>query len=100
MSLTTSTVEAAGSCLERARAVMRAARYDEALDTLDGCEDWPEHVRDEAIVLKAEVLGRRDAIAAIEWLSGVSDAITTPSGRFAYELASGKAFANVRSIDS
>jgi DNA-binding CsgD family transcriptional regulator len=100
MSITRSTVEAAGSCLERARAVMRAARYDEALDILDGCEDWPEHVRDEAIVVKAEVLGRRDAIAAIEWLSGVGDAVTTPGGRFAYELASGKAFANVRSIDS
>lgn len=100
MSVTTTKVEAAASCLERARSALRAARYDEALDTLDGCEDWPEHVRDEAIVVKAEVLGRRDVIAAVEWLSCVADAVTTPAGRFAYELASGKAFANVRSIDS
>jgi len=100
MSVTTASVEAAASCLDRARKAVRSARYDEALETLDGCEDWPEHVRDEAIVLKADALGRRDAVSAIEWLSCVADAVTTPAGRFAYELASGKAFANVRSLDS
>lgn len=100
MSLSSPPVEAAASCLNRARVATHSARYDVALDLLHGCEDWPEHVRDEAIVLKADALGRRDAVSAVEWLSSVADAVTTPAGRFAYELASGRAFANVRNIDS
>jgi DNA-binding CsgD family transcriptional regulator/tetratricopeptide (TPR) repeat protein len=93
-------VESAASSLQRARKAARAARYDAALDLLQGCEDWPEHTRDAAIALKAEVLGRRTPVGALEWLSGVGEAIATPAGRFMYELELGRAFANVRDLDS
>jgi DNA-binding CsgD family transcriptional regulator len=93
-------VESAASSLQRARRAVRAARYDAALDLLQGCEEWPEHTRDAAIALKAEALGRRDPVAAVEWLSGVGEAIATPAGRFAYELEFGRAFANVRDLES
>lgn len=93
-------VESAASSLQRARRAARAARYDAALDLLQGCEEWPEHTRDAAIALKAETLGRRSPVAAVEWLTGVGEAIATPAGRFEYELEIGRAFANVRDLDS
>jgi DNA-binding NarL/FixJ family response regulator/tetratricopeptide (TPR) repeat protein len=99
MSLTTQVGEDAASSLHRARSAVRSARYGDALAILDGCEDWPEHVRDVAIVLKAEAL-RLNPVGALEWLTSVSDAATTPAGRFGYELVVGRAFANVRDFDS
>lgn len=100
MPTTTAPVEAAASSLDRARLAARAARYQDALVLLDGCEDWPEHVRDEAIVLKADALGRKDAVAAVEWLTGVADAVATPRGRFAYAIAAGRAFTHVRDLET
>ncbi len=97
---TTGVVGSAGAAFEDARIATRAARYDAALELLNGCEDWPETVRDAAICLKAEALGHRDGVATVEWLCAVEDAIATAPGRFAYELAVGKAFANVRDLDS
>jgi|SRR5580658_2480193 tetratricopeptide (TPR) repeat protein/DNA-binding CsgD family transcriptional regulator len=99
MALTTQVGEDAASSLHRARRAVRSARYGDALAILDGCEDWPEHVRDTAIVLKADAL-RLNPVAALEWLTSVSDAATTPAGRFGYELVVGRAFANVRDLDS
>jgi DNA-binding CsgD family transcriptional regulator len=99
MSLTTQVGEDAASSLHRARSAVRSARYGDAQAILDGCEDWPEHVRDTALVLKADAL-RLNPVAALEWLTSVSDVATTPAGRFAYELAAGKAFSNVRDFDS
>jgi DNA-binding CsgD family transcriptional regulator/tetratricopeptide (TPR) repeat protein len=100
MALTTQVGEDAASSLHRARRAVRSARYVDALQILDGCEDWPEHVRDAALVLKADAFGKSNPVAALEWLTRVSDAATTPAGRFGYELAVGKAFAYVRDFDS
>ncbi|HTW85156.1 MAG TPA: hypothetical protein VMD91_13895 [Candidatus Sulfotelmatobacter sp.] len=80
---------------------MRAARYGEAAEILNGCQEWPEHVRDNAIALKADALGRGGSyVAALEWLTGVADMVTTPAGKFGYEIALCRAFTNVRDLDS
>ncbi len=89
-----------GASLRQARLALRSAWYDAALELLDGCEDWPAPLAEEAVVLKGETLGRRDPVGALEWLTGLDDVISTPAGGFAYELAMGKAYANVRDLGS
>ncbi len=88
------------SSLRQARLALRSAWYDAALELLDGCEDWPAPFAEEAVVLKGEALGRRDPVGALEWLTGLDDVVTTPAGQFAYELAAGKSYANVRDLNS
>jgi DNA-binding CsgD family transcriptional regulator len=97
---TTMDEESVASRLCNAQLALRAAWYDAALDLLDGCQDWDQPHAEQAVALKAETLGRRDGVAAVEWIVASHDLVATPGGRFAYELAAGKAFANVRNIDS
>jgi DNA-binding CsgD family transcriptional regulator len=82
--------------LRDARVALRSALYEPALELLDGCEDWPSEQAEEAIILKAETLGRRDAVGAVSYLSSVEDLFTTTAGRFAFALELGKAHAAVR----
>lgn len=88
------------SSLRQARLALRSAWYDAGLELLEGCEDWPAPLAEEAVVLKGETLGRRDPVGALEWLTGLDDVIASPAGHFAYELALGKAYANVRDLSS
>jgi len=86
--------------LRDARITFRSAQYDTALRILDGCEDWPTAFADPAIALKGEVLNRRDALAAIEYLAGVQDIPSTPGGRFAFALEFGRAHGAVRDFSA
>lgn len=95
MSNTTDVVFAADS-LRGARVALRAASYDAALELLTECEDWPAELAEQAIVLKAETIGRRDPVAAVGYLSTVADLVSTPTGRFDFAVQSGKAHAAVR----
>src|SRR5581483_3664086 len=84
--------------LRDARVAVRSAWYDAALELLDGCEDWPVEFAESAIVLKAEVLGRRDAVEASRYLASVEDVPSSVQGRFDFALQSGKAHSAVRAF--
>lgn len=86
--------------LAGAREALRVAQYDKALALIDGSDDWDGPLCEEAVLLKAETLTRRNPIAALEWLARTNDLLTSPSARFGYLLASGKAYANSRNFDS
>lgn len=51
--------------LRDARVALRSALYDTALEVLADCEDWPAPYVEEAVVLKAETIGRSDPIGAV-----------------------------------
>lgn len=85
---------------EAARRHIRAARYDDALELLQGCEDWPSPHNEEAVLLCADVWTRRDPVAALELLARSQDLFETPGGLFGYYLATGKAYANSRNYDA
>ena len=59
--------------LRDARVALRAALYDAALELLENCEDWPAEFAEQAIVLKAETIGRRDPVGAVSYLTTVED---------------------------
>jgi tetratricopeptide (TPR) repeat protein len=86
--------------LREARAALYAARYDRALELLEGCGDWPALRAEPAVLLRAEVLGRRDPIGALAWLTGLEDLFAGEPARFAYALAAGKAYAAVHDLAS
>jgi tetratricopeptide (TPR) repeat protein len=86
--------------LGEARRALRAARYDRALALLEGCGDWPAARAEPAVLLRAEVLGRRDPIGALTWLTGLEDLFESEPARFAYALAAGKAYAGVHDLAS
>src|ERR1035437_1405669 len=84
--------------LRDARVAVKSAFYDAALELLEGCEDWPrDHVED-ALALKADVIGRRDPVGALAYLSSVNDVATSAKGRFDLAIAFGKAYAAVRNF--
>ncbi len=97
MSNTTGCVSVADS-LRNARVALRSALYDAALELLDHCEDWPSDVVEDAVVLKAEAIGRRDAVAALSYLASVNDVPSSPAGRFNFAIQLGKAHAAVRNF--
>ncbi len=82
--------------LRDARVALRAALYDAALELTDGCEDWPAEYAEQAIIVKAETIGRRDPVAAAEYLTTVEDLVSTTQGRFDFAIQLGKAHAAVR----
>jgi DNA-binding CsgD family transcriptional regulator len=84
--------------LRDARVALRSALYDATLELLDGCEDWPAEFVEDAIVMKAEVIGRRDPIAAVSYLTTVEDVPFSPGGRFNFAIQFGKAYATVRAF--
>ncbi len=86
--------------LRDARVALRSAWYDAALELLDGCEDWPSEYAEKGIVLKADAIGRRDAVGAIAYLTTVEDIPSSPAGKFAFAIESGKVHATVRDFSS
>ena len=91
----TDTAALAGS-LRDARAAQLAAHGDAALELLAGCEDWPEPYAEQAILIKADVLGRRSPSDGLAYLAGVEDLFASAAGRFARDVETGKLHAAVR----
>jgi DNA-binding CsgD family transcriptional regulator len=89
----------AADTVRDARFALLAAQYDAALSLLDGCEDWPAPQAERAALVKAEVLGRRDPIRALEYLAGVEDLFTSVEGRFGRDIAVGWGLSRVRDLD-
>ena len=85
--------------LDLARACIRDAHYDRALELLAACEEWPSPFDEQGILARAEVLTRRDPVLALEVLARYNDIFATETGRFGYYLASGKAYANSRNFE-
>ena len=88
------------AALEAARSALTSARYDDALDLLRGCQDWPVDLAEHAVLLKADTLIRRDAPAALAWLAATQDLVITDNARFHRELLTGRAYGNVRNFDA
>ena len=84
--------------LRDARVALRAALYDAALELLEDCEDWPAEFAEQAIILKAETIGRRDPVGAVSYLTTIEDLASSPAGRFNFAIQLGKAHATVRSF--
>jgi DNA-binding CsgD family transcriptional regulator len=82
--------------LRDARVALRAALYDAALELLEHCEDWPAEYAEQALIIKAETLGRRDPVSAVAYLTTVEDLVSSPAGRFTFAVQLGKAHATVR----
>jgi hypothetical protein len=89
----------AGS-IRDARFALRSAHYDSALQLLEGCEDWEAANAEEGVVLKAEVLGRRDPVAALQYLIGADDVFVSAAGRFGCDVEAGRLYASVRDFAS
>ncbi len=88
-------VDVAGS-LRDARVALRAALYDAALELTGGCEEWPAELAEQAVVLKAETIGRRDPAGAVAYLTTAEDLVSTTHGRFHFAIQLGKAHSAVR----
>src|ERR1700738_3701911 len=84
--------------LRDARVALRSALYDVALAILTECEDWPSEHSEDAVVLKAETIGRTDPVGAVTYLTSVEDLFTSTAGRFNYAIQFGKAHAGVRAF--
>ena len=82
--------------LRDARVAQRSAHYDAALELLQGCEDWPDDVIEQAILIKAGTMGRRDPSEALAYLASVEDLFASPGGRFGRDVETGKLYAAVR----
>jgi DNA-binding CsgD family transcriptional regulator len=98
MSNTTTGGVFAADSLRDARVALRAANYDAATDLLQGCEDWPADLREPALILKAEIMGRRNPVAAVSYLTTIEDLVSSEAGRFGLALQFGKAHASVRAF--
>ncbi|HEV2738845.1 MAG TPA: hypothetical protein VGU66_09725 [Candidatus Elarobacter sp.] len=86
--------------LRDARVAQRSAHYDAALEFLEGCEDWPDDVVEQAVLIKAGTIGRRDPSDALAYLAGVDDLFASPQGRFGRDVETGKLYAAVRDFTS
>lgn len=84
--------------LREARFALRAAHYDAALELLAECEDWEPELAEQAILIKAETIGQRDPVKAVEYLTTVEDIASTPAGRFSFAIQAGRSFAMVRNL--
>lgn len=94
----TADAASAADPLRAARVALRTAMYDAALELLHGCEGWPAALAEEAVVLKAETMARRDPVAALGYLTMVEDLVSSPAGRFNLALQFGKAHSAVRAF--
>ncbi len=93
-------VEALQDSLRDARVAQRSAHYDASLELLDGCEDWPDALLEQALLVKAGTLGRRDASDALAYLASVDDLFVSAEGRFGRDIETGKLYAMVRDFSS
>jgi DNA-binding NarL/FixJ family response regulator len=89
----------AGS-IRNARFALRSAHYDAALQLLEGCEDWAGANAEDGVVLKAQTLGRRDPIAALEYLIRSENVFASDAGRFGCDVEAGRLYAAVRDFQS
>lgn len=89
----------AAELLERALEADLRAKRDEALDLLAGCAEWPAPYGEQGLLLRADALTARDAIAGLQELAAHSDAFTSPDGRVGYLLASARAYMKARNTD-
>ena len=87
------------AALRDATELARRARRDEALALLTHCEDWPEPLNEQGLLVRAEVLARRDPVLALESLAAHAEAFTSPAGRFGYFVSSAFAYVNSRNFD-
>ncbi len=85
--------------LQNALEAHRRARRDEALELLNGCEEWPQAESEQGLLLRAQVLTYRDPILGLQELAAHSDAFTSNAGRFGYYIASARAYTNSRNFD-
>jgi DNA-binding CsgD family transcriptional regulator len=90
----------AAQLLERARDAERRARRDDALNLLAGCAEWPAPYAERGLLLRAEVLTERDAIAGLQELAAHADAFTSADGRAGYLIASARAYMRARNFDT
>ncbi len=85
--------------LEEARELLRTGRYEAALARLNGYEGWPSPQHERAILLRAEMLLKRDPVDALEILARSSDMLRGEETLFDYYLLSGVAYAGSRNFD-
>ena len=88
------------SLVQEADAKFRSAYYDDALDLLEGCEDWDAPVNEDAVLLKAEILTRRNPLASLQELANSQDVFQTPRGMFRYFLGLGAGYALTRNFEA
>ncbi|HTW83205.1 MAG TPA: hypothetical protein VMD91_03930 [Candidatus Sulfotelmatobacter sp.] len=81
--------EKAASTVRDAKLALRAAWYDAVLSLTEGCEDWASPFAEQAMLMKADVLGRRDRVNALEYLTSIEDLFDSVEGRFERDLAAG-----------
>jgi tetratricopeptide (TPR) repeat protein len=82
-----------------ARRFFHAGEYDRALRKLEFFEQWPPEDLVAAVLIRAEILTRRDPVASLKELTRWQDRFVTPALRFEYFVASGRACSNVRDFD-
>ena len=90
--------DAAGR-LQQASDFARRARRDQALEQLLDCEDWPQPYNQRGLIVRAEVLARRDPVIALEMLAAHSESLTSAEARFGYLVTSAFAYVNTRNFD-
>lgn len=90
----------AAARLQEAREAELRARRSEALNALADCAEWPAPYNEQGLLLRADVLGARDAIAALQELAAHADAFRSPDGRVGYLLASARAYMKARNFDA
>lgn len=83
-----------------ARVAQRTAHYDAGLELLTGCEDWPDDLAERALLVKADILGRRNPTDGLAYLATVEDLFTTADGRFGRDVETGRLYAAVRDFTS
>jgi len=86
--------------LASAKVALAEARWDDALELLEGCEAWPIEIAEHAVLVKADTLTRRDAGNALAWLASTDDVVESDEAHFVRELLTGRAYANSRNFDS
>jgi len=86
--------------LRAARDAQRSARYDAALEALEGCEDWSDAFAERGCLVKAETLGRRDPSEGLAYLASVDDLFVSAEGRFGRDIECGRLHASVRDFTS
>lgn len=90
----------AADLLERALDADKRARRDEALELLAGCGEWPAPYNEQGMLLRAQVLTARDAIAGLQELAAHAQAFTSEDGRLGYLITSALAYMKARNFDA
>ncbi|HET9097206.1 MAG TPA: hypothetical protein VFN37_11120 [Candidatus Baltobacteraceae bacterium] len=94
------TATAAAELLTGAQDAERRAQRDDALALLAECSEWPAPYSEQGLLLRADVLTARDAIAGLQELAAHADAFTSHDGRIGYLTASARAYMKARNFDA